>query len=65
VKVDSYMEERLRAAADDLERMADGTGALVAFEELGPELATLLRDAADAYRRAWAVASRAPRGLDR
>jgi hypothetical protein len=52
MKGETILEQRLRNAADDLERIADGTEPDVRFQELAPELVELLRDAADAYQRA-------------
>jgi hypothetical protein len=52
LKDDIVMEERLRAAADHLERMAGGFEPEIPGRELAPELVELLREAAEAYQRA-------------
>ncbi len=52
VKDEIILEDRLRAAADHLERIADGTESEAAMRDLAPELVELLRDAAEAYQRA-------------
>jgi hypothetical protein len=52
MKDEVIVEERLRAAANHLERLAEGSEPEIAMQELAPELVEYLRDAADSYQRA-------------
>jgi hypothetical protein len=52
MKDDVVLEERLRAAADHFERMAAQSEPEMTMRGVAPELAALLREAADAYKSA-------------
>jgi hypothetical protein len=50
MKDEIILEDRLRAAADHFEAMAAQTEPEITMQEVAPELAALLREAADAYQ---------------
>jgi len=52
MKEDILLEDRLRAAADHIERMAAQSKPEITMQEVAPELVALLREAADAYQSA-------------
>lgn len=52
MKQDIVLEDRLRAAADHIERMAARSGPEMTVQELAPEVVVLLREAADGYQSA-------------
>jgi hypothetical protein len=63
MKDEIILEERLRAAASHFEAMAAETEPEISIKDVAPEVAALLREAADAYhserefRESWERAS--------